>query len=440
MKEFTKERNALIKEYGAKLEQLGKKYSGKIEAKKSMSAGLTNTTALLSRETWMTAWSETMKESAKFGRNLIDIVENELDSQYSDFKAFTKTEEEIRIQCGQFHQEMLELFQEEHERLVQFQHRYRESYDQLFKIENSNPSEKLEKKVTQLRKETINHKIDYLLQIVHFNKIQSGLFEQQYPFFYSAIEDITSSRIGRIKILQANSLRTDQNILTMQQEEYHDKILHLLETIQVESDTSNITDRCKSILQQHLQKNKSDVQFEHSGANLDDASFVMTKNSESFLINLFHKKTEDLDAIRKQSDAKRKECDGLERLKEAYQGNPSLGDYYTIQQSWLQAMKGYTSLVVQQEAIQAQISEIKSFMQEQAGKCRSCIISYTAYHVSCIDEKLSKERQHRFKPTSFTISSTCRVCRQSIWGLSKSAGFSCEGIIIVHTTSSTYKF
>lgn len=403
MRDFIKERNSLLKEYGSRLEQLGKRFHGKVESRKSISSGMTSTSASLLSDTWILAWSHTLQESINFGRDLVSIADQELDQVYSQFKSLEKTEEEIKLQLNGFHQEMLQVFQEEQNRLESHQSKYNDAYDQLAKLEQ-HPSEKLEKKISQSRNDTVCRKIEYLLQIIWFNKMQEGLFDQQYPFFYTCVEEMASSRIERTKSMWKSILHINQDSIATKQEQYHDKLFQFVDAIDIESDASNITSKSKSMLQQHLQ-NKTPMRFHHQNSVLDDGSFSMTSHSESFLINLFHQKTQDLESIQRECNIKKKECDGLENLKDTYRNNPSLGNYYSVQQSWLGTMKEYTFLVIKQEAINAQLDEIKSFMKE--------------------DDKLSATR-HQFKPSSFTISSTCNVCKQSIWGLGKSTGFQCE--------------
>lgn len=61
-------------------------------------------------------------------------------------------------------------------------------------------------------------------------------------------------------------------------------------------------------------------------------------------------------------------------------------------------------------SLQAQLDKIKSYVGDVSSS-----------------PKGSSTGLHRFKASSFSMSSHCDYCKSSVWGLSKSAGFICEG-------------
>lgn len=102
-------------------------------------------------------------------------------------------------------------------------------------------------------------------------------------------------------------------------------------------------------------------------------------------------------------EQKRKEIESMEKIRDAYTTDPKLGDANEILEQLLESVKENMALESEATSLETEVQII----------------------LPALGGKDGNENPHSFKPTSFTIPTTCFVCGSSIWGLSKQ-GLSCR--------------
>lgn len=102
-------------------------------------------------------------------------------------------------------------------------------------------------------------------------------------------------------------------------------------------------------------------------------------------------------------EAKRSEILGLEKLREAYAQNESLGDPDEVVDNLLESVRQTITLEIQFTALQKEIDVLEDTLGDDQGS----------------------GRPHKFKTASFVTPTPCHLCKSNIWGLTKQ-GVTCK--------------
>lgn len=106
-------------------------------------------------------------------------------------------------------------------------------------------------------------------------------------------------------------------------------------------------------------------------------------------------------------EAKRNEILGLEKLREAYAHNETLGDPDEIVDNLLESVRQTITMETQFTALQKEIE----VLEEALGDDQGC------------------QQPHKFKTASFVTPTPCHLCKSNIWGLAKQ-GVTCKACSI----------
>ena len=137
--------------------------------------------------------------------------------------------------------------------------------------------------------------------------------------------------------------------------------------------------------------------FEPCVGFFDQAEMSVEAEPTIFLQNRLIRCQSRLAEVDPLAEAKMREVEGLQNLKDAYEKQEGLGDADDVTDNLFESLRSLWAYEFEMTLLQAEIDTV----------------------VEAIGENQGQARPHRFKPASFTIPTSCDYCRGTIWGIAK---------------------
>lgn len=147
----------------------------------------------------------------------------------------------------------------------------------------------------------------------------------------------------------------------------------------------------------------ADFVFEPSPVWLDDDGMVTNEAAKTFLRNILSKSKGQLGELRRQTDQKRKDLDGMKRIKQGIRAGKDKQDEVEVARATFTVRESLHE--VERRKITAEIE--------------------LATIVEAVGDVSVGARNHNFKAQTYKIPTNCDFCGERIWGLS-AKGFDCR--------------
>jgi len=147
----------------------------------------------------------------------------------------------------------------------------------------------------------------------------------------------------------------------------------------------------------------ADFVFEPSPVWLDDDAMVTNEAAKTFLRNILSKSKGQLGELRRETDQKRKDLDGMKRIKQGIRAGKDKQDEVEVARATFTVRE--TLHEVERRKITAEIE--------------------VATIVEAVGDVSVGARNHNFKVQTYKIPTNCDLCGERIWGLS-AKGFDCR--------------
>ncbi|PKY45865.1 FCH-domain-containing protein [Rhizophagus irregularis] len=365
-RDFVKERAQIEKEYAQKIEALVKKYSSKKDKKAlAMTVGdfpkENDTEVDVESSTFLKAWSVILEETDNIAKERAKFSETLSTNVMEKVKTVATRKEEIRKKHMEFAQKLVT----DRDKIYSERKKVKTRYDECC-IEVQSSQQKLDRST------------------------DDKVLEKQ-------LQELNESRIVALKSIWDDYVNFEISVLEESKN-------HLDTSLQVINDVDSHIDS-----ELFINNNKrsweepADFVFESSPIYSDTEELVDDENSRVYLSNKLSKAKRNLTKLTSEIESKRKEIDGMESLKEAYENNPRLGDSDAVTDNLHRTIREYTTLETNRVKYQTQVESI----------------------VEAIGDIGHDQESHDFKNASFTIPTTCDLCQTTIWGIAKQ-GFTCK--------------
>ncbi|RIA98362.1 hypothetical protein C1645_731713 [Glomus cerebriforme] len=384
-RDFIKERAQIEKEYAQKIETLVKKYSNKKDKKAlAMTVGDVSTFPKendaednVESSTFLKAWSIILEETENIAKERAKFSETLSTNVMEKVKTVAAKKEEIRKKHMEFAQKLVA----DRDKVYAERKKVKARYDECC-MEVQNSQQKLDRSSDDKVLEKLkNQKIQDIIEMNNNKQLQ----------------ELNESRIVAVRNIWNDYVNFEISVLRESKN-------HLDVANQA---INNVDSRMDSQL--FIKHNKrsweepADFVFEPSPTFDDIEELVDDENSQVYLSNKLSKAKRNLMKLTSEIDSKRKEIDGMESLKEAYENNPKLGDSDAVTDNLHRTIREYTILETNRVKYQTQVESI----------------------IEAIGDVGNDQEVHDFKNASFTIPTACDLCQTTIWGIAKQ-GFTCK--------------
>ncbi|KAH0562131.1 hypothetical protein GP486_003173 [Trichoglossum hirsutum] len=416
IQQFYRERSAIEREYGARLNALAKKYFDK-KARKSSTLSVGDTPAMTpgslesaSVTTWTTQLTTLESQAAEHERFSSDLIANLADP----LKVLSARYEEIRRR----HAEYAVKLEKEKDASSADLRKAKAGYDGVCqeveirrkKVESASDyaKQKAQNSYHQQVSDMHNVKVTvdvvktssantYVIAINVANKQKERYYHEYVPELLDNLQDLSQTRTAKLNSIWSVAVQLETSMFTRSS----DSLRHLDQDI---ARNNPILDSAMFISHNAGPwQEPPDMGFEPSPIWHDDGNIVVDESAKIFLKNLLGKSKVQLKELRQEVDKKRREVEGLKRKRES-----------------VRAGRDNTDEVELVRAILAMQEEL-----HQIDRRRLAAEVETSTIVSAVGDVSLGARSHNFKSQTFKIPTNCDLCGDRIWGLS-AKGFDCK--------------
>ncbi|KAI5860113.1 FCH-domain-containing protein [Durotheca rogersii] len=400
---FYRERSTIEKEHSAKLNALAKKYFEK-KNKKSTSLSVGDTPALTpgslenaSLTIWtthLTTLESLASEHERFANELIQKVADPL-------KVFSVRFEELRKR----HVDYATKLEAERESSYSELRKTKAKYDAVCqevesrrkKTESSFDKAKAQSHYQQQLQDMNNVKNTYLIAISVTNKQKEKYYHEYVPEVMDSLQDLSEFRTLKLNALWTTATNLEATML-QQSNGLVDRLTQEITRNQPHLDSMMYIRHNMSTWQEPLDK-----VFEPSPVWHDDDLMVTNEPAKVFLRNVLNKSKSQLGELRREVDKKRREIDGVKRIKQRIRDGTENKDEVVV------------------------VSQIFAMQEDlhQVDRRRLTAEVETSTITSAVGDVTLGAKNHNFKSQTFKIPTNCDLCGERIWGLS-AKGFDCR--------------
>ncbi|CAG8515065.1 8350_t:CDS:10 [Acaulospora morrowiae] len=386
VRDFVKERAQIEKEYASKIDALAKKHLSKRDKKEvTMSVGeIANTlsekefySAKSEPSTFIKAWTAILVETENLAKERNKFSESVLTGVTEQVKTVASKKEDIRKKHMSFYQQLTSDKEKIYSEVQKAKSRYDESCLEAQSSHQKQERAPDEKLLDKLRKQASDSNIE-----MNNNKQLQQLNESKTI----ALRNIWSGYVD----LELSSLNESKSHLEL--------ALKVIEDIDTRADSQLFIKYNKKKWEE-----PPDFEFKPSPTFQDNDEMADDENSRVFLSNKLLKSKQKLSELISEVEPKKKEIEGLESLKHAYEDNIKLGDPDVVTDKLHDVIH---KVIILENSLTSYQTEIDTI-------------------VGIIGDGESEHKMHDFKNAAFTIPTTCDLCQSTIWGIAKQ-GFNCK--------------
>ncbi|KAH8204671.1 hypothetical protein TruAng_001146 [Truncatella angustata] len=403
IQQYYRERSAIEKEYSAKLNALAKRYFEKKNKKSislsvgdipTMTPGSLESASLTTWTTQLTTLESRADEHEKYANALIAKVADPL-------KFFGAKFEELRKR----HVEFADKLEGEREASYAALRKTKGKYDQACseleskrkKSESSFDKAKAQSNYQQQLHDANNVKNTYLIAINVTNKQKEKYYHEYVPELLDSLQDLSEFKTLKLNglwtmaaSLETGLLQQSNGLLEHMSQEIQRNQPHLDSMMYIRHNLGSWQE-------------PADKVFEPSPVWHDDESMVVDEAAKIFLRNVLNKSKSQLGDLRREVDKKRREVEGVKRIKQRIRDGTETKDEILV--------------VAQLFAMQEDL--------HQVDQRRITAEVETSTITSTVGDVTLGAKNHNFKSQTFKIPTNCDLCGERIWGLS-AKGFDCR--------------
>ncbi|TDZ26109.1 Protein BZZ1 [Colletotrichum orbiculare MAFF 240422] len=403
IQQFYRERSAIEKEYAAKLNGLAKKYFEK-KNKKSAPLSVGDTPAMTPgslESASLTTWA-TQLTTLEYRADEHDKYANNLLSQVAEPLKFLGTRfEELRKRHSEYANKL------EHERDSQYAdlRKTKAKYDAACqeveskrkKAESSYDKAKAQSAYQQQIFDMNNVKNTYLIAINVTNKQKERYYHEYVPEVMDSLQDLAEFRTIKLNGLWTVASQLEGVMLQNSK--------GLMDTLGTEIARNQPHLDSMMYIRHNLGsfQEPADKVFEPSPVWHDDDQMIVDEAAKVYLRNVLSKSKAQLGDLRREVDKKRREVEGVKRIKQRVREGTEKKDEVLV----------VTQIFALQEDLHA------------VDRKRVTAEVETSTITSAVGDVSLGAKNHNFKAQTFKIPTNCDLCGERIWGLS-AKGFDCR--------------
>ncbi|CAD6500974.1 BgTH12-06675 [Blumeria graminis f. sp. triticale] len=405
IQQFYRERSAIEKEYGARLNTLARKYHEK-KAKKSSSLSVGDTPALTpgsleskSLITWATQLNTVESRAAEHDRFSTELITRLADPLKILGVRFEDMRKRYAEYAGKLEAERELASNELRKMKLKYDNSCQEVESKRKKTETSSEHSRLKAQNAYHQQivEMHNAKNSYLIAINVLNAHNDKYYHEYVPQLLDSLQDLAESRTIKLNEIWTLATQTETELLVRSTE----LIGQLSQKI-----TYNQPHLDSIMFVTHNAipwKDPPKKKFDPSPIWHDDSAMVIDEAAKVFLRNVLSKSKAQLGDLRREVDKKQREVDSTIQLKQRIREGKEKRDEVEV----------IRSLLNQQEELH--ILERKRLTAE----IESSSITNT------IGDVTLNAKSHNLKSQTFKIPTNCDLCGDRMWGLS-AKGFDCR--------------
>ncbi|KAK7952264.1 actin polymerization protein [Apiospora aurea] len=403
IQQFFRDRSALEKEHSARLNALAKKYFEK-KNKKSASLSVGDTPAMTpgslesaSLVTWTTQLKTLESRADEHERYANDLVTKVADP----LKFYSSKFEELRKR----HVEYADKLEGERDSSYAGLRKTKGKYDSVCqeveskrkKTESAFDKAKAQSNYQQQIFEMNNLKNTYLITINVTNKQKEKYYHEYVPELMDSLQDLAEFKTMKLNGLWTVAADLESSML----QQSNEQVGHMNREIQ-----RNLPHLDSLMYIQHNQgswQEPADKVFEPSPVWHDDDTMVTDDSAKVYLRNVLNKSKSQLGDLRREVDKKRREVEGIKRVKQRIREGTEQKDEVQV----------VTQIFAMQEDL------------HQVDRKRLTAEVETSTITAAVGDVTLGAKNHNFKSQTFKIPTNCDLCGERIWGLS-AKGFDCR--------------
>ena len=242
-----------------------------------------------------------------------------------------------------------------------------------------------------------NVKNTYLININVTNKQKEKYYHEYIPEMLDSLQDLSETKTAKLNALWSVAAQLESTCLLKKR----DHVKHFAEEI-----SRNEPKLDSRMFIQHNAiswQEPADFVFEPSPVWHDDDAMATDDTAKVFLRNLMSKSKTSLGELRREVEKKRKEVEGVKRIRENVRAGKDKRDEVEI----------VTAILSLQEELHK--TDHKRLIAEVE----------TSTIQAAVGDVTLGAKNHNFKAQTFKIPTNCDLCGDRIWGLS-AKGFDCR--------------
>ncbi|KAH0261226.1 hypothetical protein KCU71_g20826, partial [Aureobasidium melanogenum] len=249
----------------------------------------------------------------------------------------------------------------------------------------------------QIQADMRNTKNTYLIAINVTNKQKERYYHEYIPDLLDSLQDLSETRVAKLNTLWLQAAAIETQTLS--------RSTQLLENLSVEIPRNNPVLDSMMFVRHNASswQDPADFTFEPSPVWLDDDVMASDDSSKTFLRNIMMRSKGQLNELRKECDAKRREVEGAKRVRQAIRDGTDKRD--------------------EVEVVRAQFN-LQESLHESERKKVTCEVEVSTIATAVGDLSIGAQN-HAFKSQTFKLPTNCDLCGDRLWGLS-AKGFDCE--------------